>query len=260
MAGLDADHAVLPQQGIEIVDDAGNRERRLRLGDDLREHREEHRRFRQRDQILGDADRGWREPRDIVVVCCAHAQGDGPGVHPTDERRQAALIPDGQHRGEVTRRGQQQALQQLILAELLAGNHRQDRFVLISLVDVGSHIGAADGQNRPSFADGQRMVFEDEEGGHHLRGARHRDRRQSTGGLNLPESIDREGRLSVRGPGKQRRSAESLGPREDGCRSGPRERPEVLKAGDKDQQQEQIWKRPPKQPANASRSAAPTLA
>src|SRR5205085_11549540 len=101
---------------------------------------------------------------------------------------------------------------------------------------------------------------EDAERARDLRGARHRVRRQSAGGLNLPESTAGEGRLSVRGPGKQRRSAESAGPSEDGCRSSPRERTEVLKAGDKDQQQEQIWKRPPKQPANASRSAAPTLA
>ena len=49
---LDADDAALPDQSVDVENMAGNRQRRLRLGDDLRKHRVFQCRLRQRDQVL----------------------------------------------------------------------------------------------------------------------------------------------------------------------------------------------------------------
>ena len=54
--GLDPDHAPLAEEGIEIVDDARNRKGGLRLGNDLRENRLQHRRLAKLDQVRRDAD------------------------------------------------------------------------------------------------------------------------------------------------------------------------------------------------------------
>ena len=160
--GLDPDHAALTEECVEVANDARHREGGLRLANDLGQHWQPHRGLAELDEVGRDAHTLGGEAADIGVMRRTHAQRRRPRIHAADEGRRAAHVPGGQHFGEVAGRWQQQSLQQLVLAELLAGHHGNDRLVLVSLGEKGVDIGSGDGEGRTGFIQRQGMVLEHE--------------------------------------------------------------------------------------------------
>jgi len=172
----------------------------------------------------------------------AHPQRRCARVHAIDKRRDIAKVPLRQHVGVVAGRGQEKALQQLVLGELLTCGYRKHRLILVSFRVKGRDVGRRGRDHGARLADGERVILEHDQRRHHFGGAGHRHRRLAARGPDRTAALLVEGGLPRGGPGQGRRDAQLLRGRSDGDRGDRGQRPEVLEGASRQHQREQVRK------------------
>ena len=143
--------------------------------DDRRERRLAHGYARELQLVGRRGDGCVVEAARVGVGGREHAEPARGRVHARHEGGQRARVVDGQQRRDVVRRGQQQRLQRLPLADPLAGAHGKRRLREGRSPFLFGDVGGRDRHREPFCAERQRVLEQGQVGGHDLGDARDRN-------------------------------------------------------------------------------------
>jgi hypothetical protein len=150
-----------------------------------------------------------------------HPELPRPHVHPMHERLLAARVPPSQERGHVVARGQQQCLQRLALAEKLPTPHGGGGLTRVAVGPVGRLVSSGDPDLGSRAILLQGVVAQDDERGHDLGHAGDRGRQLGSARAEHPDSLDRDRRLPLGGPGQ------AVEPSREGTRQAAGDQPQA---------------------------------